>query len=395
MSQQPSISIDDTLVNMEGLTGNQTIEEIFDVDQLTINSQDIQRSTTPLSTASMDSCHNHEEAVEKGHLDVVVKKVPVARALSSVDSGMPEYKMTAFPRGLALIIEIEEYDNAVQTKRIGSDVDVANLKKLFQQLHFKSEHLRNLTRLDMLKALKDFAAHPDHRDADMMVLVILSHGTDGRIITTDGRQFETEAIYLEFNNTNCPLLRGKPKFFIIQACRGDTTDSVTDRLGDGDDEFFNEKVPSRKRRIGTDYDTVPMISYQMGELNSARPTWEDMIIAYSTIPGFTSQRDHNHGTWFIQALVETFMNHAHEKELIDLLRMTSDYLSRFTNDKGEKQTCNVEMRHLYKRIYFNPGFPRDRRVSGPNMSPVTLRRSLSTPPSSPRRRPDSYYHDDE
>ena len=35
--------------------------------------------------------------------------------------------------------------------------------------------------------------------------------------------------------------------------------------------------------------------------------------------------------------------------------MTSDYLSKFTNDDGEKQTCNVEMRHLYKRIYFKPG----------------------------------------
>ena len=37
------------------------------------------------------------------------------------------------------------------------------------------------------------------------------------------------------------------------------------------------------------------------------------------------------------------------------LQMTSDYLSKFTNDDGEKQTCNVEMRHLYKRIYFKPG----------------------------------------
>lgn len=73
------------------------------------------------------------------------------------------------------------------------------------------------------------------------------------------------------------------------------------------------------------------------------------------ISGFTSQRDHHSGTWFIQSLVETFMNHAHDRELIDLLRMTSDYLSKFTNADGEKQTCNVEMRHLYKRIYFKPG----------------------------------------
>ena len=132
-------------------------------------------------------------------------------------------------------------------------------------------------------------------------------------------------------------------------------------------------------------------------------------------------RDHQHGTWFVQSLVEVFMTHAHDTELVclprltvcfprfilqniqvDLLRMTSERLSHFTNEQGEKQTCNVEMRsdqdipvflplicqaivqdkevsvflplvcqalvqgqdvffyllpprHLYKRIYFNPG----------------------------------------
>ena len=57
---------------------------------------------------------------------------------------------------------------------------------------------------------------------------------------------------------------------------------------------------------------------------------------------------------FIQSLVEVFHKHAHDKELIDLLRMTSQRLSEFTNDENEKQTCNIELRHLYKRIYFNP-----------------------------------------
>jgi hypothetical protein len=36
---------------------------------------------------------------------------------------------------------------------------------------------------------------------------------------------------------------------------------------------------------------------------------------------------------FIQSLVEVFNNHAHDKELIDLLRMTSERLSKFTNDE--------------------------------------------------------------
>jgi uncharacterized protein with von Willebrand factor type A (vWA) domain len=79
---------------------------------------------------------------------------------------------------------------------------------------------------------------------------------------------------------------------------------------------------------------------------------------------------------FIQSLVEVFSNHAHDKELIDLLRMTSERLSQFTNELSEKQTCNVEMRHLYKRIYFNPGFF-EKLEEGPVTSPK-LRRSVTS-----------------
>ncbi len=91
------------------------------------------------------------------------------------------------------------------------------------------------------------------------------------------------------------------------------------------------------------------------------------------------------------------MNHACELELIDLLRMTSEYLSRFTNEFQEKQTCNVEMRHLYKRIYFNPGLATNTSSADSSKSSSSnaatavipgknnMRRSHSTPPASPRR----------
>ena len=125
---------------------------------------------------------------------------------------------------------------------------------------------------------------------------------------------------------------------------------------------LNSPATKRGRRgsLGTDAISVPdPWNAGHGDIDKARPTWEDMIIAYSTIPGFTSMRDHDKGTWFIQSLVEVFMNHAGEHELIDLLRMTSERLSGFKSELGEKQTCNIEMRHLYKKIYFQPGIFED------------------------------------
>ena len=68
------------------------------------------------SDDSQDSCHM-EDATEKGHLQVRVK---LTREKSI--NNIPSYKMTSSPRGLALIIDIEEYDNEIQDKRIGSKV---------------------------------------------------------------------------------------------------------------------------------------------------------------------------------------------------------------------------------------------------------------------------------
>ena len=31
-------------------------------------------------------------------------------------------------------------------------------------------------------------------------------------------------------------------------------------------------------------------------------SWEDMVIAYSTLPGYVSNRDHYRGTWFIESI---------------------------------------------------------------------------------------------
>ena len=188
-----------------------------------------------------------------------------------------------------------------------------------------------------------------------MKLLSYSHGKDGVVYAADGQSINMEYIYEFFNNRNCPLLRGKPKFFIVQACRGDRPDQGVDSSGVFTETPSPLKIVSQSKRRRTEALDAIACSQDSSDVGKARPTWEDMIIAYSTIPGYASLRDHSKGTWFLQSLVEVFMTHAHDTELVDLLRMTSERLSQFTNEMGDKQTCNIEMRHLYKRIYFNPG----------------------------------------
>ena len=49
---------------------------------------------------------------------------------------------------------------------------------------------------------------------------ILSHGENGSIICCNGEQVATEDILRRFNNREAPALRGKPKYFLFQSCRG-------------------------------------------------------------------------------------------------------------------------------------------------------------------------------
>ena len=52
-------------------------------------------------------------------------------------------------------------------------------------------------------------------------------------------------------------------------------------------------------------------------------TMSDVLIGYSTLPGFTSNRDVYLGTWYIQAVCEVFMEHACDTDVEDMLKMVS------------------------------------------------------------------------
>jgi hypothetical protein len=70
----------------------------------------------------------------------------------------------------------------------------------------------------MFKEITSFAEE-NHSSVNMAIVAIMSHGMNGRILSSDGRSFSEEWILKQFNNQNCPSLIGKPKMFIFSACR--------------------------------------------------------------------------------------------------------------------------------------------------------------------------------
>jgi hypothetical protein len=72
---------------------------------------------------------------------------------------------------------------------------------------------------DFHQKITEFARKPEHKDADMCIVVIMSHGNKESIYACDGKDLSRDWIVKEFIKSNCPNLSGKPKLFVLQACK--------------------------------------------------------------------------------------------------------------------------------------------------------------------------------
>lgn len=166
--------------------------------------------------------------------------------------------------------------------RSGSDKDAKCLYERFTALDFDVKDYRNLTVEEMKKVLKQAAKDsPYNRDADCFACALLSHGDEGIIYGTD-KFVKIEELVTPFYGENCRELAGKPKIFIIQACRGVKCDPGV---------------------LVTDSDVVlPPKSTMAYKI----PSLADFLFAYSTVPGYFSWRNSSEGSWFIQAIGKVF-----------------------------------------------------------------------------------------
>ncbi|CAL4255171.1 unnamed protein product, partial [Meganyctiphanes norvegica] len=103
--------------------------------------------------------------------------------------------------------------------------DVANLSELFTQMGYKvpKQHI-DMTEKQTFKAISEFTKDPELKDVDSCIIVIMSHGDKEGFYTKDHKRISIDYVIHKFSNTNCPLLKDKPKIFILQFCRGSEVD---------------------------------------------------------------------------------------------------------------------------------------------------------------------------
>ncbi|XP_010972864.1 caspase-3 isoform X1 [Camelus dromedarius] len=250
----------------------------------------------------------------------------------SMDSGLSldnSYKMDYPEMGLCLIINIKNFHKSTgMACRSGTDVDAANLRETFTNLKYEVRNKNDLTCEEILKLMYNVSKE-DHSKRSSFICVLLSHGEEGVIYGTDGA-VDLKKLTSFFRGDSCRSLTGKPKLFIIQACRGTELDCGIETDSGVEDEMACQKIPVEA----------------------------DFLYAYSTAPGYYSWRNSKDGSWFIQSLCAMLKQYAHKLELMHILtrvnRKVAIEFESFSIDSAfhaKKQIpCIVSM--LTKELYF-------------------------------------------
>uniref|UniRef100_G1NTF8 Caspase 12 (gene/pseudogene) n=1 Tax=Myotis lucifugus TaxID=59463 RepID=G1NTF8_MYOLU len=235
---------------------------------------------------------------------------------------------------LALIIHNKDFDHLC--KRWGSEDDLVGMQDLLESLGYSVVVKENLTALEMVAVLCEFAARKEHRSSDSTILVFMSHGVLEGICGTKHRGEEPDilhddTIFQIFNNRNCQSLRDKPKIIIMQACRG---------RGDG-------------------VVWVP----DMGEASALRYCfWSDAVtkthvekdfIAFkSSTPHNSSWRGVKTGSLFISQIIYHFKEYAWCHHLEEIFRKVQH---SFETPKVLAQMPTIERVSMTRYFYLFPG----------------------------------------
>lgn len=243
------------------------------------------------------------------------------------------YPMSAQTKGKCLIFNHKIFDAHLEMSyRNGTDKDRDNIHYYFKfKLGFDVEVFNDLKHHEILDNLRIVADEIDHSEYNCIAVFFLSHGDDDQLYSRDARFLATD-VTTAFNGTNCPSLAGKPKLFFIQACRGHKLDKGVKVFTETDSGVSQMKVPETA----------------------------DVMVMWSTCPGYYSWRNTTNGSWFIQSLMMVLQEYAQKIDLAAMHsivnRMMFAHFESNTSDKhmtGMKQ-CSMMASTCSRLVHFFP-----------------------------------------
>ncbi|KAL5012893.1 hypothetical protein ScPMuIL_011444 [Solemya velum] len=232
-------------------------------------------------------------------------------------------------QGFLLILDFHGED------RKGNAKDVSAMRKFFEKtLNFEVRNWRHKSLLDLQNRLttlmEEFNSTNDYY---CFVCAIMSHGDENGILTQDYRHITLAAIMEYFNNAQIPSFGGRPRVYIVQACRG------------------------LRYQEGVATDTEPFSEdTSLASVDIKVPKDSDTLIVHSTIEGHVSFRSSEDGSWFVQTLMAIIKEHYRTKHLEDMLIDVRRQMATLCIGPNHYKQMSCTWSTLRKRLYFQYGY---------------------------------------
>ena len=258
------------------------------------------------------------------------------------------YKMDKTPHGICLIINNHKFyhsggDDKAHPERGGAHVDQHNLEQTFKYLQYRVEVLENLSSQRMNDTMLEMARR-DHSQYDSFICCILTHGEKEVVHGADSEPVNLNDLTGVMKM--CSTLRGKPKLFLIQACRGDAEGEAI-KLQDDD----------------TQHDAGG------GPYSNTIPKEADFFFGFATPTGNAAYRSRRYGSWFISEVCQVFVNNAYKLNLNAMMKKVNNRVSMAYTKDGNKQAPEFVDRLRFQVHFFRfsprvPGHGPSRSLAG-------------------------------
>lgn len=347
-----------------------------DIEPFTENPSSWTYSQYETKTSDAEEFDNRGSNQQSGSLCKLVEQVNIT------ENDIYDFKHPQ--RGYLLLIINETFYR--QAWRRGAHLDLENMQRVASKLglRFLNDKQMNLSQSETLSWLQK-AQTMDHTDCDCFMFMISTHGLeqknpmkgsqlDHALVCADDRLIFTSTIMEMFSDANCPTLKGKPKIFIIQACRGTDVDHGSDV----------KVIPNKNKYHGRSRDKsaksdnvswAPEIDHTDAKgredsfvddsvSDTEAPSLQcdaDMLIVYAVPPGMLAWRNSSDGSWMIHYLHEVLAEYDMKspKNFLHVLTKVAAKMSRRTTDvpdfqeMHEKKAVPVIEHKLTKDIMFS------------------------------------------
>ncbi|XP_037789226.1 caspase Dronc-like [Penaeus monodon] len=147
------------------------------------------------------------------------------------------------------------------------------------------------------------------------------------------KKMDVSAVRNMFKDQACPLMKGKPKVFLFNFCRGSTLESFSGQsIGD------DSSSTSRSRdKVLPAQDEAP----------------RDMLTLYASTEGFKAFRT-SKGTFFARSLCQVLAAHAHNTDMVSMVHKLDQLMTA-----RQHATTPEAQTFAFKKFFLNPLEPSD------------------------------------